>query len=193
MAIGTLRSGGNYQGGTQPVIPVSNKGAWVQSHDDCTAGEAASQLLKPWGITTSSVHWVRVPDNCTRVYVRGKNTATMSGVTTQPVVWLIGAYVTSYSETGINAVKAADGFSGTTTDNNHATYVRIDNVDSNATGLTLNIATTGNFEDSTFEYTDWTSIDGYDLKGCHYVATPVATAASILGIGAVVYCELMFL
>jgi len=195
MAIGSLLKAGATSGAITNTHPCSVKGQWITAHDNLSAtAETSTVLLKPYSATTSTLHWVRVPDNCTRVYVRGKNTATMTGVTTQPVVRIIGAYPTSPGAAADAAIESAGGPSGTVGNAGHCTFGRIDNADANATGLTLAIATTGNLEDDTYEYTDWTAIDGYDLRGASYVAMLTETAASVSGIGnQTVYGELMFL
>lgn len=167
-----------FQSGAPKFLPV-------QANDDLETAESAAELLKPWSITASrlgDLHWIRVPDNALAVIPRARNDAAMSAVATSPVVRLIGAYGTPNGD---------GGFSGDPDDPNYGRFVRLDNADFNAAGLSLTLATTGNNEDSDFEHSDLPSLTGYALLGCHYVGMLVETAASITGANA--YGDLLFL
>lgn len=185
MAIGSmLRAGVSTIG--QIIHTASIKGKWIVCHDNLEAtAETAAVLLKPYSAVTTTLHWVKVPDGATRVMIRAKNDAAATTFTTSPAVVIMGAYGTPND---------AGEFSGTVADAHYARFLRLDTADSNGAAVTLTLAATGNQEDASFEYSDVPTLDGYDLKGCDYVAMLVQTAANVTG-GALngVYGELMFL
>lgn len=161
--------------------PSSVETNWVQCHDNLEAtADAASVYLKPYDSAKTSFHWVRVPDNATRVLVRGKVDAAATTIATAPIVAIIGAK-------GGDPVAATNNFSGvhptaSAANANFAKYTRIDNADQNAAGITLTLCvTTAGFEDNTYVYGDPYDLTGFDVKGSRYVGLMVLTAASVTG------------
>lgn len=150
---------------------ASTQGGWLVAHDDLeAAADSAANMLKPWNISKASMHWVEVPKNATRVWVRARQDAATSAVTTSPVVRLMGA------NGMLDSTNAT--FSGTTTADSFAEFTRIDDAaDDNGTGQTLTLATTGLLEDASFEYSD--KKGPYDCVGCTHVAILVETAANV--------------
>jgi len=171
MAIGGILNQGVKTSGA-PVNISSVKGFWFVCHDNLEAAAETTGLLQPFGITTSSFHWVKVPDGATRVLVRARNDAAATTFTTSPVVRIIG----------MDGVPTdAGSFSGTAGNANFGEPTRLDNADANAAGVTLTLAATTNLEDASYEYGDPPDLTGYDLKGCSYVGMVVETAANVTG------------
>lgn len=164
-----------------PGTPASVETNWVVCHDDLEAtADAASVFLKPWNSAKTSFHWVKVPDNCTRVLVRGKVSAAATTIATAPIVMLVGAM-------GADPSTSTNNFTGTHPTSaqpqpNFAKYIRLDNVDQDAAGVTLTLnVTTNGFEDNTYVYGNPYDLDGFDCKGARYVGLMVLTAASVTG------------
>lgn len=171
MAIGgILRQG--VKTANNVVNIASVKAWWFVCHDNLEAAAETTGLLQPYAIATSAFHWVKVPDGATRVLIRARNDAAATTFTTSPVVRIIGMDGTPTD---------AGAFTGTTGDANFGEPTRLDNVDANATGVTLTLAATLNLEDGSYEYSDPPDLTGYDLKGCSYVGMAVETAANVTG------------
>jgi len=190
MAIGALIGprGTGIPRNTAPVAVRDYRGLWLKCHDDLTVAEAAADLLKPWNVASAEVHWIRIPDDATGVYVGARQAAAVSAVTTSPIVRLYGA--TGFEnadgvEEAIGDPNSAGAFSGTITDANFAAFNRLDNLDANAAGLTLALATTTLMEDGGFEYSDLPSLVPYSTMGHKWFGMLVETAANVTG-GAVV-------
>lgn len=167
MAIGSyLGANPSIQSGAA-TVPCSAKGDWIIANDDAETAQSATDLLRPAAIDDSVFHWVKVGPNATRVLVRARQ-AVGATVTTSPVVRVIGVYGTT-----------SDG--ATFADDGTVRFLRLDNADWNATGVTLTLVSsgTGLNRDATYAYTDVSTLDGYDLKGCMYVGIAVETAANV--------------
>jgi hypothetical protein len=158
------------------VYPASVKGVWVQAHNNLSAGAtSAANLVNPVNGSDTNAVWVRVPDNCTRVAVRGKCAVGISGVTQNPIVYIIG-------------IKTS-GDVTTTTVPSDATATRLDGtapVNPDNTGQTLSFAAAS----GTTRYRDGTSLYSYetayyDCQGAAYVLVLVQTAANLANAGTV--------
>ena len=167
MAIGALVKGGANNDYSAVVIPSSLKGVWTTAHDDSETAQSATELLYPASIDDSGFHWIEVPHCASRVLVRAVMTKTAT-VTTSPVVRVVGAYGTVASDGSF----ATDGT---------AQFLRLDNVDANAVGVTLTLVSSGAslLQDATYAYSDPPTLEGYDLRGAKYVGILVETAANL--------------
>lgn len=168
---GTFKVGSLSPAGGAIVNIASSQGSWVVAHDDLEASaDSAANMLKPWNISKASMHWVKIPEGATRVWVRARMDATASVVTTSPIVKLMGANGT------LDATNAT--FSGTSTAASFAQFTRVDDsADDAGSGQTLTLATTGLLEDASYEYSN--KKGPYDCVGCSHVAILVATAANV--------------
>lgn len=169
MAIGGY-VGGNPNRDGELVHPVSVKGSWVIANDDAEQVNSAAELLSPGTIDDSTFHWVRVGPGCGRVLVRARVTLAAT-VTTDPVVRIVGAY--GNLDSGNSSSFPTDGT---------VQFMRLDNVDANAAGLTLDLVSSasGQMQDATYAYSDpMPSLDGIDLKGADYVGVLIETAANV--------------
>jgi len=141
--------------------PGSAMGDWTVLYDDATTASGATDYLYPSAIDDSVAHRVVVPAGCTRVLIRAGYDAGADVFNTQPIVRLTG------------------------TDSN-GVPLRIDNADANAAGVTLTceavsaVVATGAVAGTDTAYSNVSTLDGYDLKGCRYLYVTVATAADIL-------------
>ena len=154
----------------QTVYPASVRGRWVTLNDDAkTVVASANDLLRPTLVVSSLVHWCKVPESATRILIRHAYTGTAG---TDPVVRLIGAYPV----TDAIGLTTANQFSETSTAADYATYLRLDNVDQNAAGVTLADATP--WTDGTNKRGAPSTLAGYDLLGCSYVTALIETASA---------------
>lgn len=169
MAIGTVAAGSVPVLG-QVVYPSSVRGRWVTLNSNAkTAVANASDLLTPTAVVASQAFWTKVPEAATRVLIRHAYTGTAG---TDPVVRLIGAYPVA----DLIGVTTANQFSATATDTDYATYLRLDNVDQNAAGVTL--ADANPWTDGTNKRGAPPNLTGYDLLGCSYVTALIETASA---------------
>jgi hypothetical protein len=167
--------GANFAAG--PICyPASVKGMWVQAHNNLSAAAtSAANLVNPTNGSDTNAVWVRVPDGATRVAARGKCAVTISGVTTNPIIYII-KIATNGDVT--SATVPAD-----------ATPTRIDGaapVAPDATGQTLSFAAasgTTRYRDGTYLYSLETSY--YDCQGAAYILVLVQTAANLANAGTV--------
>lgn len=182
MAVGaTINSAGmpDPMGGALP-LPLASV---VTANDDARTAQSAGDLLNPFLIDDSVFHWVKVPQQATRFYIRGRTASTLASVTTDPIVQIYGSIL-----------DPADAGSTNVT----AKMFRLDNADWAATGVTLDLVAsgTGQHTDATNKYTDvvpstvgWTG--GYPTMGMAYIGIAVATAA-VLSSDVAVAVEVFF-
>lgn len=178
MTIGETRLAGvDAKRGSTPSSVISD---FVILNDDATSAQAAGDAVAPALINELTFWWTIVPDDATRLLLGGWLNSSVTGVTTNPVVKLIG--LKNYAgddDYGSNA-------------NSYGWPVRIDSpTDMTAAGVTVDF---GTFSTDTFLYSlpgaetgrisSLTSADGYDLLGCKYVGALVTTAAAVTGTGA---------
>lgn len=175
MAI-TSRTQGGVQNGSMPVhVIASARGNWVTVNDDAETAQSATDLLRPAAIDDSVFHWCEVRDGATRCLIRARM-AIAATVTTSPVVRVFGAYGTSINGTGAWPDTSAAAVAG------DPYFLRLDNVDWNAAGLTLTLVTTGTGlnRDNDYAYTDvMPDLTGIDMKGCAWIGVAVETAANV--------------
>jgi len=173
MAIGEIRAGNVMGAGGDVVYAASAKGSWVVANDDATAAQAATDHLNPSAIDEPSFHWVKIGPGVTRAVIRAKYPKG-STVSASPVVYPILAY----GEPNADGSMPADG---------SVRFLRADNADSDAAGLTLTLTTGGNglMVDDTYAYSDPVSLTAADLLGADYLGVVVGTAANVGGAGAV--------
>lgn len=173
MAIGAVLGGSIIATGTT-VYPASVRGRWVTLNDDAkTAVASVSDLLTPTAVVASAAHWCRVPESATRILIRHAYTGTAG---TDPVVRLIGAYPV----TDAIGLTTSNQFSATSTALDYATYLRLDNVDQNAAGVTL--ADANPWTDGTNKRGAPSTLSGYDLLGCTYVTALIETASATVAL-----------
>lgn len=117
--------------------------------------QTAAQLLNPASVTATQVVPLAVPQGATRCLIRLRidDACTVNG--TPAVVVLMGL-------------------------DNSGVPTRLDNVDQNATGITLTW-TSGDATDGTYDYSDLPSLSGYDLLGSKTLYVLVATAGVYTG------------
>jgi hypothetical protein len=162
----------------------------VEANTDLQTTDTAN-LLTPQLVTRAAVRWLEVPAASTRILIRGRNLATMSAAGTPAAVVSIWGAVGGPNRT-LDATATTSPWGTSPTATNGGVFMRLDNADSGATGVTLTFATTGNLEDGTYEYTDLVDLTGIDLKGCSYVTALVATACAVTG-SAAVDCQFKFI
>lgn len=175
MAIGGQTRGGVQSGGMNVMMPASGGGTWVVVNDDAETAQSSTDLLRPAAIDDSTFHWCKVGDGATRCLVRARQ-AVAATVTTSPVIRVFGAYGTSIAGDGSWPNTSAAAVAG------DPKFLRLDNVDWNAAGLTLTLVTsgTGLNRDNDYAYTDvMPDLTGIDLKGCQWVGVAVETAANV--------------
>lgn len=168
MPIGIARQANCDNDAKQSVLVASGKGSWIVANDDAETAQSATDLLRPAGIDDDVFHWVKVGTNVTRALVRARMAvgATVAG---NPIVRVIGAYGTPDT-------------SGAFADDGTVRFLRLDNADANAAGLTLTLASsgTGLMQDGTYAYSDpMPDLTGIDLKGCNYVGVAVEDNADV--------------
>lgn len=167
MPIGSAKAGGVNVSSGPLVFPASVKGTWTIANDDAETAQSATDLLVPAGIDDSTFHWVEVHPGATRVLVRARM-AVGATVTTDPIVRIIGAFADPASD-------------GSYANDGSVMFLRLDNADWNATGVTLDLTSSGSTmnSDSVYAYSDVTTLDGYDVKGSWYIGVAVETAANV--------------
>lgn len=167
MAIGLARHANTTAPAGPIVYPASAGSTWIIANDDAETAQASTDLLRPAATDDATFHWVKAGPGCTRVLVRARQ-AVAATVTTSPVVRVMGAF------------GDPDG-DGAFADDGTVRFLRLDNADFNATGVTLTLVSsgTGLNRDTTYAYTDVSTLDGYDLKGSQYVGILVETAANV--------------
>lgn len=174
MAIGSVIAGPHIAAHPS-VIPTSLQSRWFTLNEDAkTAVANATDLLTPTAVVAAQVHWCAVPTTATRILVRFAYTGTAG---TNPIVRIIGAYPVG----SLIGVTTANQFSATAGATDYATYLRLDNVDQNAAGVTLADATP--WTDGTNKRGAPSTLSGYDLCGCSYVTALVETAANTVTLG----------
>ena len=175
MAIGAQKQGSVSSGSMPLRVIASARGNWVTVNDDAETAQSATMLLRPASITDSTFHWMEVRDGATRCLVRARQ-AVGATVTTSPVIRVIGAYGTSIASDGSWPNTSAAAIAG------DPLFLRLDNADWNAAGLTLTLVTsgTGLNRDNDYAYTDvMPDLTGIDMKGCSWVGVMVETAANV--------------
>lgn len=141
--------------------PGSVQSDWQVLYDDATTASGALDHLVPSLQDDSVAHRITIPDGATRILIRARYDAGADVFTTSPIIRLTGT--------------DSDGVP-----------LRIDNVDSNAAGVTVTceaasaVPSTGLTAGTDYTFSNVTTLDGYDLKGCRYLYVTVATAANIL-------------
>lgn len=181
-------------GGSGSVVHVaSTQSGWTVANADLQTADSATNLLKPQLATRAAVRWIEVPQTATRVLIRGRNMAAMSATgTPAAVVRIIGVSGGAPDRTLASTATTSPWSTTPGGTNGYDGFMRLDNADAGAAGVTLTFATTGNLEDGTYEYTDLPDLTGYDLKGCSHVSVLVETACAVTG-SAVVEAMLKFL
>lgn len=175
MAIGAQTQGGVSNGAMPVHVMASARGNWTVVNDDAETAQSATDLLRPAAIDDSTFHWCRVSDGVTRCLVRARQ-AVAAAVTTSPVVRVFGAYGNSITAAGSWPDTSAAAIA------RDPLFLRLDNVDWNAAGLTLTLVTsgTGLNRDNDYAYTDvMPDLTGIDMKGCQWVGVAVETAANV--------------
>lgn len=169
-----------------PVYPASVKGEWVQCHADSeqasslgTAGCAISE-------GSSSVIPLRISGAGTRVLIRARY-ATGATVTTSPVVkvWVVDSDPTITRNAAGTITSVAWATDGT------VQYMRIDNQDNSAAGITVTLDSTNDQTDATYKYSDPVSLTGLDLQGGSWLLVTVATQANVNSGTVPIYARLL--
>jgi len=183
MAIGSLKLGGT-RGviGAKEVQVVTPKGQWLTCNSNMLAAQSAGELLSPATIATSTFAWVKVPTNVTKVLVRARFAINTTVITTSPVVRIVGGYDPS------NLV----GDDGVVPNTGTVQFLRLDTGTWAGTGVTCTCSVTTNVKDTSYFYSDLTSITGYNVLGADFVGVLVSTAGAITT-GTVMEAQLLFL
>lgn len=159
-------------GNMSPTAAGSVKADWIVAVSNAAAtADSASVLLAP--TTSATATPIRIPEGATRVMVRCRYNADATGLTSSPVVRLLGL-----DRNGIP--------------------IRLDNILTGATGQTLTIGASaaglvgtdwssadpgGNPASNTsaYKYSDPGSITGTDCLGCEWLYVLRSTAAVVTG------------
>lgn len=150
---GDMRASARLPGGTVPGSVQSN---WVLAHGLLTAtAQTSAELLNPASTNSANVYPIEVPFGATRVLLRMRVDDAASANGTPPVVRLLGLDANSLP-------------------------IRIDNVDSSAAGITLTW-TSSDMTDGTDDFSDPSSLTGYDLLGCKTLYVLCETAGVFTG------------
>lgn len=176
MAIGGQTRGGVQSGGMNVMMPASGGGTWVVVNDNAETAQSSTDLLRPAAIDDSTFHWCKVGDGATRCLVRARMTADSNTVAQDPIIRVFGAYGTSINGDGSWPDTSAAATAG------DPRFLRLDNVDWNAAGLTIDLVTdgAGMNRDATYAYSDVVpDLTGLDLKGCQWVGVAVQQAADV--------------
>ena len=178
---GTIRQASASIPAGQLIYPVSSKGIWVTIHDDLEATASSATILnRPLSNTDSSSRPVKVSDAGGKWLVRAKYA--QASAPSSPVVRLYAIF----------GEPSADG---TFADDGTVTFMRLDNKDSGATGITVTVDSTNDLRDSTYRYTDPRGVDAdfapSDALGAAYILALVETAAG--SVSGAVTLELMTL
>jgi hypothetical protein len=156
----------------------------VTIHSDLEASaESAGNLLNPTSATVNAnVVPIKVGNAVSKVVLRVRYDQGAT-VTTSPVVRFYGAYCS-------DAVAHTIESTGVIPTTGTCEFVRLDNADSGAAGVTLTLDATNDLRDSTYKYSDPISLTPMDLLGCRYLVALVSTAANT-STGAVVLRALL--
>lgn len=165
MAIGLAKAANIIVRNGPVVYPASAGSSWVTANDSALTAQTAAMLLRPATITDSTFHWVKRGD-CTSILFRAIAPVGAT-VTTDPVVRVIGAWGTPDT-------------SGAFADDGTVKFLRLDNQDANAAGVTLDLFSSGasTLRDTTYQYSDPYSLTPTDLKGCDYFGIAVETVVA---------------
>jgi hypothetical protein len=180
MAIGSLIKSNVRSSGLQNVVVAAPKGQWVTVNDDARTAQGASVLLSPATVTDSVFHWVAVPEGVRKVLVRARMPVGTATVTTSPKVRVWGAF-----KTQATSGEVAIGSDGSFVNDGTIQFVRLDNATVSNAGVTLSLATSSRLVDSTWSYSDVSTLSGYDTQGADYIGVMVDTAAAIVSSAAV--------
>jgi len=165
-------------------VPGSIRSDWVVAHTNLKAAAASAGVLKaPLSCTAAEVVLMRVPDACTRVYVRGRYaTGVITSMTTQPVVQVYSIFFPNsgalpYTGTDAAPVLIKDGT---------VRAMRVDATTQAGTAQTVTLIPSTDIADDVYSYTDCPDQVGWDLRGGAYCLVLVKTAGVInVGAGAI--------
>lgn len=175
MAIGALKRA-NVRSKEKGLVSIAApKGTWITVNSDARSAQSSGELLAPATIAGATFHWLKVPENVTKVLIRGKYPAGTSVIVTSPIVRPMGAYE--------NGGEISDA--GVCPNDGTVPPLRLDNASHSATGLTCTLSVSNDVSDGTFKYGAVTSIAGYSILGADYIGVMVSTAAAITSSAAV--------
>lgn len=176
MALGSAR-GANIRHEGMATVSAGAGSTWIVANDDASTAQTGNALT-PDAIADSTFHWVR-RGHASKMLMRAVMTDGTATVTTDPQVLVMGMWGSFEGDPSLplSTYRPAYG----------ARFMRLDNADSAASGITLDIATSGaNLLNSSnvagddyAPVSDANSLTPIELKGCDYVGIVVTTAASV--------------
>lgn len=184
MAIGTAVAHGPGMGGTKGVAYVSPKTRWVDANTVLTTAQSTADLGQPHGIDDPGFNWIKLGDNVSSAYLRLKYSLTVTSLSTEPVVRLVGAWTPNADLSYDDFVNTyASTFTSTATADNYAEFWRLDDTDNDdaTAGDTLAFDATHDMADGTWRHGDLVSATPVDLMGASWLGMIVETAAVIDG------------
>ena len=164
---------GNAKAQARSFTPISTGATVVQCHDDARTAQSAGELLQPASISSTLLRWVKRGADITRVVVFAAQPVGAT-VTTSPIVRVIGAF-------GVDGSEVSPSNDGTFSNTGSVRFVRLDNAQASAAGMTLTLSSSGAnlMRDASRAYTNPApDLDGIDLRGCDWFAVLVQTAAA---------------
>lgn len=165
MAIAAATSAGGVTPTGRVVYPASVQGHWSTIITDLEATAETTALLRPQSAVSTYITPVVLGGNCTRFLVRARYTDSAT-ITTNPVVRIYGGYY-DVREAGL-------------VDDGTKHCLRLDNVDSDATGLTVTMDEDDDLRDTTYAYSDCVpDLDGIDAKGAWFIWALIETAGNV--------------
>lgn len=157
-------------------IGEGNYGTWVTLNSNIKSAQSSANILNPTGVTSSNVTWAWVGPEVRFAAYRVRYTHTGATIGTQPVICLYSAY----ADPDVLQTAFASSTLPTT---GTMRVLRTDNVDSDATGMTVTLDATNDQRDGTYYYSNYiqtfptNSIYG-DLLGGQLITAFVQTAAT---------------
>lgn len=161
----------------------SRRGKWITANSDLKT--TSGTLSQPHAVATEGAAWIEVPENATRVYIRGRVNldADIANINANPAVIPICAAGTPD--------EATNQFSGTAGNANAGQFWRADsaNLDADGIDIVLPTASTQGFLDSGGVDGDLTTLDGYDVLGASWLMLFVSSAVGFSSGGTNVTAE----
>lgn len=170
MAISTARATSLFRGTFKGIVTCSGQAdGWVTIHNDVSStvtAETAAVLLRPLSATTSSIIPAKILHPVSRVILRLRYPQAVAIATTQPVVRLYSIF--------------GEPIGGAFPDDGTVHFMRLDAQAATTAGLTLTVGSnTADLRDTTFCYSNPSSLAGMDLQCGRYVIALVETAGVI--------------
>lgn len=171
MALGSARNA-NIRHEGMATVSAGAGSTWIIAHDDAVTAQTGKSLT-PNSITDAGFHWIK-RGTASKMLMRAVMTDGTATSTTDPQVVVMGMWGSLGVTDGAYVPDAG------------ARFMRLDNADSAASGITLDIVNSGTdllnssnvAGDDYVPVSDPNSLTPIDLKGCDYVGIIVTTAAA---------------